>query len=107
VNQTFTTTFKDHESGHTHRIRFEWVPSKWGWLSQKKGLYRLYSEQRPACTHSLGNAAHLLDEDEICLRVQPDTKDRAKAMALLWIRAFGIYCRTGKFPNDGGRVNVA
>jgi hypothetical protein len=54
-------------------------------------------------------ACHLLEGEEICVRVgdEPRTLERAKAIALFWLRGFGIYRRSGVFPNEGGRIHVS
>ena len=110
MESTFRATFRDRVNGDVFRIRFEWISARRTGFFRvaAAGHYRLFVETRPNCSHPLGRAAHLLDHDEICVAAgrEPHTKDRAKAIAMLWLRGFGYYRRTGQFPNEGGRVNV-
>src|SRR5262249_29009440 len=100
-------TFQDRSNGDTYRIRFVFH-ADWLGLSPRSGRYRLYVEKRPQCQMELGQAAHLLAGEEICVAAgrEPRTLERAKAIAMVWLHGFGIYRRTGRFPNDGARVNV-
>lgn len=110
MERHFKATFRDTSNGDVYRIRFEWRARLWlGIFDSGSGYFRLYAESYPSCEFELGRAAHLLANDEICVLAghEPRSKERAKAIALLWIRGFGIYCREGHFPNEGGRVNVA
>ena len=49
---------------------------------------------------------HLWRRTRFRVRVRPETIDRAKAIALLWMHGFSIYRLMGVFPNGGARINV-
>jgi hypothetical protein len=64
--------------------------------------------EHPACNHPLGVSAHLLDGNQICVSQgrEPQTIERAKAIAFQWMYGFEVYRRTGAFPNGAARFNV-
>ncbi|HUY90319.1 MAG TPA: hypothetical protein VMV10_16405 [Pirellulales bacterium] len=51
---------------------------------------------------------HLYDSGKICVSAgnEPRTIDKAKAIAMFWCDGWSKFQRTGRFPNDGARVNV-
>lgn len=106
--QMIQATFFDQRYGDTYRVRFEWVPAWAGFFTGAPGHFRIFVEERPECTFELGMAAHLRKREMICVLegCEPTTLARAKAIAMLWLRGFSIYRRTGCFPNDGARINV-
>ena len=51
---------------------------------------------------------HLYSTGEVCVARshEPQTMDRAKAIAVHWMEGFSEYVRTGKFPEGARRVTV-
>ena len=62
----------------------------------------------PDCMYPEGHAAHLLQDNFICVAEgsEPKTLERAKAIAMHWITGFENYRRSGAFYNGPQRVNV-
>lgn len=71
-------------------------------------FYRMKVIQHPPCSYQTGVSAHLLEANFICVAEgrEPDTIERAKAVALHWMTGFESYRRHGVFPNGQSRFDV-
>lgn len=51
---------------------------------------------------------HLYDSGQVCVSAgrEPDTLDRAIAIAHVFMNSFSHWCKTGRPGRTGGRVNV-
>lgn len=99
MSQTFTYRTP---SGNVYKIAYH---------SPYRGVrsyYVMTIVSRPSCTYPTGVYAHLLSGDQICVATgrDPTTLDRAKAIALHWIRGFEEYRTTGVFPNGPAKYNI-
>lgn len=93
-------TFKNNENGDSFQFDFR--------RKRLSGRYVIYCLSHPSSPFPLGVPAHLLEGDQVCVAVgkEPYDLERAKAIALVWMRGFSHYIRTGIFPNGATRVNV-
>lgn len=94
-------TLRDTETGDTYRIECRW--------NSHGRYYDLFILERPASSYRVGyGQGHVLDENRICVATgrEPTTTDRAKAIAIHWLRGFSRYRHTGQFPNGQVRVDV-
>ena len=111
MNQNFTASFHDHDYGDRYTIQFRWIAdSKFLFWASEEGHYEMIVTEMPDSEHPITLAdAHLHPGNRICVTAghEPRTRDRAKAVALFWMRGYSIYRRYGKFPNSGGRINVS
>lgn len=104
------SSFRDLKTGDFYTIEFVWlVTRKQGWFRPAVGHYEMFVLTRPECAYPTDLTAHLHEGERICVRegFEPKTLDRAKAIALHWLRGFSIYARTGTFPNGAAKVNVS
>jgi hypothetical protein len=93
---------KDYRVGGKDNYAIEYVP-------QSDGTYKLFARQHPADPYGKPvNENHLYSTDEICVAAghEPETLDRAKAIAVHWMEGWSQYVRTGEFPKGSRRVTV-
>ena len=78
----------------------------WDWFH---GFYVIICHLHPSCAWPLGMHAHLHPDNRICVTEgsEPQTATRAKVIACVWMYGFSRYRRTGVFPNDAFRVDIA
>lgn len=86
-------------SGNVYKMQYDPGPD----------FYTIRIRQHPSCSYPLGYAAHILGDNLMCVTrdCEPLTLDRAKAIALHWIRGFEEYRRSGYFPNGPGKYDIA
>ena len=93
--------YRDTVFGHTYAIRYVY--------SEKEGYHLAYCLAGPASPFPRDvNRDHLFWDGRICVTagMEPKTRNKAKAIAMIWIRGWSIYVRTGSFPNEGHSVDV-
>jgi hypothetical protein len=90
-------TFINHDNGDSFRFKFR--------RSFFSGRYVIDCLSHPPCPYPMGVSAHMEDDRRLSVHVRVDTLERAKAIALVWMRGFSHYSRTGVMPNDATRVN--
>ena len=92
-------TFNNRDNGDSFRIKFR--------RSFFSGKYVIDCLSHPPCPYPMGVSARLDDDLRISVDGHhvPYTLERAKVIALVWIRNFSHYSRTGVMPNGGTRVN--
>jgi hypothetical protein len=76
---------------------------------ESDGTYALYCHEHPRDPFGKGASTHhLYESGRICVASghEPNTLDRATAIASVWMHGFSRYVRSGTFPRGGGRVNV-
>lgn len=73
-----------------------------------RGYYQIKALDYPSCSYPLGIPAHLLEADLVCVAVgrEPQTIERAKAVAFHWMTGFETYRRTGVFPEVKTRFDI-
>lgn len=100
-------SFRDLEHSEFYTIEFVWKP-RWHSRLTGAGHFEMLVLTKPECHFQEGLAAHLHPGDRICVLkgYEPKTLERAKAIAMHWLRGYSIYCRTGNFPNGAAKINV-
>ena len=76
---------------------------------QSDGTYKIFAPACPPDPHGEGPSVHhRYSSGEICVVAgrEPETLDRAIAIASLWMKRYSRYVRTGSFDNSGSRVDV-
>lgn len=79
------------------------------YLEQPDGTIKMFAELRPPDpTGASFTEHHLYSSGEICVSTgnAPETIDRAKAIAFVWMEGYSQYLRTGEFPNGKRRIQV-
>ena len=76
---------------------------------QQNGTYKIFATGSPDDVHGKGPSVHhRYSTGEICIAEgsEPQTADRATALALAWIDGYAEYLRSGSFPSGSRRIRV-
>lgn len=90
-------TFTNRDNGDSFRFKFR--------RSFFSGKYVIECLSHPPCPYPMRASAHMDDDRRISVNVPIDTLERAKGIALIWMRGFSHYRRTGFHPNGSTGVN--
>ena len=94
-------TLRETTTGDMYRIECRWNP--------RGRYYEMFILERPSCSYPVGyGGGHVLETNRVCVAEgrEPQTIERAKAIAIHWLCGFSSYRRTGEFPNGQVRVDV-
>ena len=79
------------------------------YVEQSDGTFKIYAPICPRDPHGNdSNTHHRYASGEICVAAgcEPDTLDRAEAIAKYWAEKYSAYVTTGIFSDTGGKVSV-
>ena len=79
------------------------------YVDQPDGTIKMFVRLRPSDpSGATVTDNHLYVSGEICVSTgnAPETIDRAKAIAFVWMEGYSHYVRTGEFPNGKRRILV-
>lgn len=92
--------YREGQTGDLYVLRYD--PGRTSW--------RIFAELHPENPFDEAvTKCHLFPSGELCVdrsRFNPNTLEKAKAVAYFWMEAYSQYVRTGVFPATGGVVNV-
>lgn len=90
-------------SGSVYKIQFCRILD----ASMGPDFFRMKIIEHPPCSYPLGVQAHL-DADFISVGMgrEPQTIERAKAIACRWMTGFETYHQSGEFPDGRSRFDV-
>jgi hypothetical protein len=82
------------------------IEFRYDWL---KGYHVIYCFDHPPCPYPRNTPKdHLYGDGRISVTEgkEPKTRDKAKAIAQVWMNGWSCYIRTGHFSNRGRKVYV-
>lgn len=93
-----------HESiqvgGKQFSFRYEYVRSAWWiWATKYPPITNPRRSRKATVTH-------VYSTGRICVTRDPQTLEKAKAIARYWATGYLAYLETGVFPDSGGQVKV-